>query len=107
MTYPACRYSLRQAKIGFQMRRTQVESARLPRQESVSIYIEDPGLLFASRFTEGIVGRAYLNFGKATLFQHRAPAFARKAAGDSSSPEIDAAHRALRHGLAIGDIGKL
>jgi hypothetical protein len=50
---------------------------------------------------------ADLNVDEATVGEHRQPAFARKAAGDSSSPKIDLTHRALGHRLAVGDIAEL
>lgn len=76
-------------------------------QERVSVDIEKPGLLFTSRFAECVVRLANLNVFEAGVGQHCPPAFARKAAGDSSSPKIDVAYRALRHRFAVGDIAEL
>ena len=77
------------------------------RQKRVSINLEEPGLLFTSSFAKGIVWLTDLNLYEPTVYQHRAPAFARKAAGDSIGPKIDIAQRTLRHWFAIGDIAKL
>ena len=48
-----------------------------------------------------------LNAYESGVYQHRPPAFARKAAGDSSRPKVDIPYRALRHGLTIGNIAEL
>lgn len=77
------------------------------RQERVSINIEKPGLLLASRFPECIMRLTDLNVYESDIYQHHPPAFARKAAGDSSSPKIDIAYRAFRHRLTISDIAEL
>jgi len=77
------------------------------RQERVSIHIEEPGLLFTSRFPERVMGLTDLNVHESRIDQHRPPAFARKASCDSSSPKIDVAYCALRHRLAIGDVAEL
>ena len=76
-------------------------------QECVSVNIEEPGLLFTSRFAECVVRLTDLNVCKAGVCQHCPPAFARKAAGDSSGPKIDVAYCTLRHRLTIGDIAEL
>ncbi len=69
--------------------------------------IEDPGFLFTSSFTEGVIRLTHLNVYESRVHQHRPPALARKAAGDSSGPEIDIAYRTLGHRLAVSDIAKL
>ena len=79
----------------------------LTRQECVSVDIEESGLLFASSFPERVVWLADLNIYESRIHQHCAPAFARKAASDSSRPEIDIADRTLRHRFAIGNVAKL
>jgi hypothetical protein len=76
-------------------------------QECISVNIEEPGLLFTSSFAEGVIRLTYLNIYESSLYQHRTPAFARKAASNSSSPKIDIAYRTLRHRLTIGDIAEL
>jgi hypothetical protein len=48
-----------------------------------------------------------LNAYESGIYQHRPPAFARKAAGDSGRPKIDIAYRTLRHRLTIGDVAEL
>jgi hypothetical protein len=59
---------------------------RFSRYKCVSINIKEPSLLFTSRFPEGVIRLTDLNVHKADVRQQRTPAFARKAAGDSSSP---------------------
>ena len=81
--------------------------AGLTSEESVSVNVEEPGLLFTSRLAEGVIGLTDLNVYESGIYQHHPPAFARKAAGDSSSPEIDITYRTFRHRLTIGDIAKL
>jgi hypothetical protein len=78
--------------------------AGLTSEERVSVDTEEPGLL-SPRF-EG-VRLTDLNLYEARLYQHRPPAFARKAAGDSSSPKVDISYRTLRHRLTVGDIAEL
>ena len=56
--------------------------ARLTSQERVSINIEEPGFIFTSSFTEGVIRLTDLNIYETGVYQHRPPAFARKAAGD-------------------------
>jgi hypothetical protein len=79
----------------------------LTRQERVSINFEEPGLLLAPSFAERVMRLTDMNVYESGIYQHHPPAFARKAAGDSSSPKVDIAYRALRHRLAIGDIAEL
>ena len=81
--------------------------AGLTSEERVSINIEEPGFIFTSRFTEGVIRLTDLDLYEPRLYQHRPPAFARKAAGDSSSPKVDIAYRTLRHRLTVGDIADL
>ena len=81
--------------------------AGIARQECVSVDFEEPGLLFTSSFPEGVVWWADLNIYESYVYQHRAPAFARKAAGDSIGPKIDIAYRALRHRLTVGNVAEL
>ena len=76
-------------------------------EECVSVNIEEPGLLFASRFPESVIRLTDLNGYESCVCQHRPPAFARKAAGDSSSPKVDIAYRTLRHQFTIGDVAEL
>ena len=76
-------------------------------QERISVNIEEPGLLLTSRFPERIMRLTDLNVYESCIYQHRPPAFARKAAGDSGGPKIDIAYRTLRHRLTIGDIAEL
>ena len=76
-------------------------------QERVSINIEEPGLLFPSRVPERVMRLTDLNTYESGIYQHRPPAFARKAAGDSGRPKIDIAYRTLRHRLTIGDVAEL
>jgi hypothetical protein len=76
-------------------------------QERVSVHIEKPGLFFTSRFAECVVRLTDPNVYESGVFEHCPPAFARKAAGDSSGPKIDVAYRTLRHRLTIGDIAEL
>jgi hypothetical protein len=49
----------------------------------------------------------HLNVNESTVYQHRAPAFTRKAAGNSSSPQVNITYRTLRHRFAVGDIAEL
>ena len=77
------------------------------RQERVSIDIEEPGLLFTSRFSERVTGFTDLDTYESCFQQHRPPAFARKAAGDSSRPKIDIAYCALGHRLTVGNVAEL
>ena len=77
------------------------------REEGVSVNVEEPGLLFTSRFSEGVIRLTDLDIYETCVDQHCSPAFARKAAGDSSGPKIDIAYRTLRHRFAIGDIAEL
>ena len=81
--------------------------SRFTRQECVSINIKEPGLLFASRFPEGVIRLADLHVVEPAVRQYCPPAFARKAAGDSSRPEIYIAYRTLGHRLAVSDIAEL
>jgi hypothetical protein len=81
--------------------------AGLTSQERVAVNIEEPGLLFTFSFAEGVIRLTDLNLYESYLYQHRPPAFARKATGDSSSPKIDIAYRTLRHRLTVGDIAEL
>jgi hypothetical protein len=81
--------------------------AGLTSEERVSVNIEEPGLLFTFSFAEGVMRLTDLNVYESCIYQHRPPAFARKAAGDSSSPKVDIAYRTLRHRRAIGDVAEL
>ena len=81
--------------------------AGLTSEERVSVNIEEPGFLFTSSFTEGVIRLTDLNIYEPDVCQHHPPAFARKAAGDSSSPQIDITYRTFRHRLTIGDIAEL
>jgi hypothetical protein len=81
--------------------------AGLMSEKRVSINLEEPGLLFSSRFPEGVIRLTDLNVYEPGFCQHCSPAFARKATGNSSSPKVDIAYRALRHRLTIGDIAEL
>ena len=81
--------------------------AGLTSEERVSVNIEEPGLLFTSRFPERVIRLTDLNVYEPCIYQHRPPAFARKAAGDSSSPKVDIAYRTLRHRLTVGDVAEL
>lgn len=76
-------------------------------QKRIPVNIEEPRLLFTSRFPESVIRLTDLNVHEAGVRQHPPPAFARKAAGDSSRPEINIAYRTLGHRLAISDIAKL
>ena len=77
------------------------------RQKCISIDIEEPGLLFTSSFSEGVIRLTDPNVYESGVFEHCPPAFARKAAGDSSGPKIDIAYRTLRHWFAVCDIAEL
>lgn len=81
--------------------------AGLTSEERVSVDTEEPGLLFTPRFPESVIRLADLNVYEPCIYQHRPPAFARKAAGDSTSPKVDIAYRTLRHRLTVGDITEL
>ena len=81
--------------------------AGLTSEERVSVDTEEPGLLFTPRFPESVIRLADLNVYEPCIYQHRPPAFARKAAGDSTSSKVDIAYRTLRHRLTVGDITEL
>ena len=80
---------------------------RLDRQKGVPVDFEEPCLLFTSGFAESVARLADPHVDEADVVQHCPPTFARKAAGDSSSPKIDIAYCALRHRLAVGYISEL
>ena len=77
------------------------------RQKCIPVNFEEPRLLFTSRFPKSVIWLTDLNVHEAGVRKHPAPAFARKAASDSSRPEIDIACRALGDRLAVSDIAKL
>ena len=81
--------------------------SRFTYQERVSVDIEESRLLFTSRFPESVIRLTDLNVHEAGIRKHPPPAFARKAAGDSSRPEIDITYRTLGDRLAVSDIAKL
>src|SRR5512147_407922 len=76
-------------------------------QERISVYGKEPRLSFPSGFPKGVIRRTDPDIDKSDFCQHCAPAFARKATGNSPSPKIDIAQRARRNRLTIGDIAEL
>jgi hypothetical protein len=102
---PSCQMSA--SPFGYAAKDSESILTRLVSEKCVSINLEKPGLLFSSRFPEGVMRLTDLNVYAPGFYQHYSPAFARKATGDSSSPKVDIAHSALRHRLTIGNIAEL
>ncbi len=80
---------------------------RFDRHEGVSGDIECTSILFSARAAEGIEWCAHLDIGEADLFEHRCPAFTRKATGNSGRPEIYVSYRGFGNRFAVGDVTEL
>ena len=88
-------------------RPVEVRSSGLSSEERITVDIEDPGLLFASRAAKRIDRRADPNVDQTNLFQHLLPGCARQTTGNSIRPKINASNRRFGHRLAIRNIGEL
>lgn len=91
-------------RLGSRWKRT---STRLTSEKRIAVNLEQPCFLLATGAAKGVAARPDLDFHKSGLFEHPLPARARQAASDSSSPEVDVAHRRLRHRVSVRDIGEL
>ena len=60
-------------------------------QKRISVYGEEPCFFFTSGFSKGVIRLTNLDIDKSDFCQHCAPAFTRKATGNSPSPKIDIA----------------
>src|SRR5213078_5284946 len=65
------------------------------------------GLLLTLRTAERVDWLTDADADEADLVEHRLPACARQATGNSAGPQVDVAQRLGRHGLAVGDVGEL
>jgi hypothetical protein len=75
--------------------------------EGITIDLESSRVLLATRALKCVNRRADPHIHKSDLFQHCLPGCTRQTAGNSSRPEIDVSDRSRRHGLAVGNVGKL
>ena len=81
--------------------------SRFSGEERVTVDLETPRVLLASRSLEGIDRRADLRVNEADILQHLLPGCTRQTTGDSGSPEIDVLNSSRGHGLSVRDVGKL
>ena len=75
--------------------------------KSVAEHFELPRVLLAASAAESVTRRTDLDIDETNIAHHRFPAFTRKAASDSGSPEINNRESGFRHRLAIRDIREL
>src|SRR5438067_12317733 len=76
-------------------------------KEAVTEHFVCPGLLLTLRTAERVDWLTDTDADEADLVEHRLPACARQATGNSAGPQVDVAQCLGGHGLAVGDIGEL
>src|SRR5437763_14752269 len=82
-------------------------SLRVAGKEAVTEHLVCPGLLLTLRTAERVDWLTDADADEADLVEHRLPACARQATGNSAGPQDDVAQCLGAHGLAVGDIGEL
>src|SRR6266511_2523215 len=85
----------------------EVASLWIARKEGIAEHVVCPGLLFTLRTTERVDGRTDADVDEADLVEHRHPACARQATGNSASPQVYVPQRLGGNRLAVGDVGEL
>src|SRR6266542_1949976 len=65
----------------------EVASLWIARKEGIAEHVVCPGLLFTLRTTERVDGRTDADVDEADLVEHRHPACARQATGNSAGPQ--------------------
>src|SRR5436309_3534607 len=76
-------------------------SLRLAGEEGVTEHLVGPGLLLTLGAAERVDGLADAHVHEADLLEHRLPACARQATGNSAGPQVDVAQRLWRYRLAV------